>query len=121
MDNRAIGVFDSGLGGLSVWRELQRGLPNESLYYFGDGINCPYGDKSKDEVLAHVIRAVDELISHDIKMLVIACNAATAFTIDYLRKNYSIPIIGMEPAIKPAVLESKSGIVGIVEIGRAHV
>ena len=114
MDNRPIGVFDSGLGGLSVWRELQHGLPNESLCYFGDGKNCPYGDQSKDEVLTYVINAVDELINHDIKMLVIACNAATAYTIDVLREKYSIPIVGMEPAIKPAVLESKSKIVGIV-------
>lgn len=114
MDNRPIGVFDSGLGGLTVWRELQRGLPNESLYYFGDGINCPYGDKSKDEVLQYVVNAVEELIGHNIKMLVVACNAATAFSIDYLRANYSIPIVGMEPAVKPAVLNSKSGVVGVV-------
>ena len=114
MDNRPIGVFDSGLGGLSVWRELQHRLPHESIYYFGDGLNCPYGDKSKDEVLPYVVNAVNELISHDIKMLVVACNAATAYTIDFLRENYSIPIIGMEPAIKPAVLDSKSGVVGIV-------
>lgn len=114
MDNRPIGVFDSGLGGLTVWRQLRRELPHESLCYFGDGANCPYGDKSREEVLGYVIEAVERLLNENIKMLVVACNAATAYTIDYLRSHYSMPIVGMEPAVKPAVLSTKSGIVGIL-------
>lgn len=114
MDNRPIGVLDSGLGGLTVWRELYSRLSNESLFYFGDGENCPYGDKSQEQVLNYVIDAVDRLVANDIKMLVVACNAATACCIEYLREHYSIPIIGIEPAVKPAILNSKSGVVGIL-------
>lgn len=114
MDNRPIGVFDSGLGGLTVWRELYSRFPNESLFYFGDGENYPYGEKSPDQVLEYVVNAVEELVSNDIKMLVVACNTATAYTIEYLREHYSIPIVGIEPAVKPAIRDTKSGVVGIL-------
>lgn len=114
MDNRPIGVYDSGLGGLSVWRVIKQALPHESLIYFGDGKNCPYGHKSKDELLEYAVTAVDLLLSKDIKMLVIACNAATAMTVDFLRKNYDLPIVGMEPAVKPAALNSQSGVIGVL-------
>lgn len=114
MDNRPIGVFDSGLGGLTVWRELRRALTNESLIYFGDGKNCPYGPRPYQEVVGYVDQAVRFLLDKDIKLLVVACNAATTAAIDYLRDTYSIPFVGMEPAVKPAALASKSGVIGIL-------
>lgn len=113
-DNRPIGIFDSGLGGISVWRELRIGVPNESLYYFGDGKNCPYGDLSPERIRELVDRAVEVLTTHGIKMLVVACNSATASAIDYLRSKYDFPIVGMEPAVKPASLNSKSGVIGVL-------
>lgn len=114
MNNAPIGVFDSGLGGLTVWSELYRKLPHESLIYYGDGKNCPYGDKSREELIAHVDPVVKFLIGKGVKMIVIACNAATAMTIEYLRQHYSLPFIGLEPAVKPAALNSKSGVIGIL-------
>lgn len=110
----AIGIIDSGLGGLSVWKQLHKMLPEESLYYYGDGKNCPYGDRTKAEVEQFVDEGVQLLIMHDIKMLVVACNAATALAIDYLRSRYDFPIVGMEPAVKPAAINTKSGIVGVL-------
>lgn len=116
MDNRPIAVFDSGFGGLSVWREIRRALPGESLVYFGDGKNCPYGPKPREEVIGYVDAAVRQLIDErGAKMLVVACNAATAAAIDFLRGRYpALPIVGMEPAVKPAVLTTKTGVVGIL-------
>lgn len=108
MNNNAIGVFDSGVGGLSVWRELCAELPEESLFYFADGANCPYGDKPAAELIGYIVSAVDTLVSEGAKMIVLACNTATAVAIDYLRDHYSIPFVGMEPAVKPAALSSKS-------------
>lgn len=114
MNNLPIAVFDSGLGGLSVWRVLRRELPNESLIYFGDGKNCPYGDKPYEEVVGYVDEAVQFLMRRGVKMLVVACNAATAVAIAHLRATYPIPIVGMEPAVKPAALASQSGVIGIL-------
>ncbi len=114
MNNAPIGVFDSGFGGLSVWRELRRVLPAESLVYFGDGKHCPYGPKPTEEVIGYVDQAVRFLIGKGVKMVVVACNAATASAIDYLRATYSIPFVGMEPAVKPAAGESRSGVIGIL-------
>lgn len=113
-NNCPIGVFDSGMGGLTVWRELRRSLPHESLIYFGDGKNCPYGNKSRDEVAQYVCEAVEQLVERGIKMLVVACNAATASSIEMLRSRYSFPIVGMEPAVKPAALSTKTGVIGIL-------
>lgn len=114
MNNAPIGIFDSGLGGLSVWRVLRRELPHESLYYFGDGLNCPYGPKDPAEVREYVDRAVAELQAEGVKMLVVACNAATAAAVDYLRGKYPFPIVGMEPAVKPAAESTRSGTIGIL-------
>ncbi len=114
MNDAPIGVFDSGLGGLTVWSELYKKLPHESLLYFGDGKNCPYGDKTQAEVTAHVDEAVRRMLDAGVKMVVIACNAATAMAIDYLRRSYSIPFIGLEPAVKPAALSSHSGVIGVL-------
>jgi len=102
-DNRPIGVYDSGLGGLSVWRELHAKLPNESLTYLADGANCPYGGRPKEEIRRFADEAVGKLIADGAKMVVVACNTATAAAIDFLREKYAdTPIVGMEPAVKPA-------------------
>ncbi len=109
-----IGVFDSGVGGLSVWRELVKLMPNEDVIYVADSANCPYGNKSQDEVIALSDRIVSFLLAKGCKLIVVACNTATAAAIDYLRAHYSIPFVGMEPAVKPAALSSKTGAVGIL-------
>lgn len=114
MNNAPIGVFDSGMGGLSVWKEIVKILPEESVIYYGDGKNCPYGPKSDQEL----IRLTDEitrfLIDKGVKLIVVACNTATAAAVDYLRKTYSVPFVGMEPAVKPAATHSRSGVIGIL-------
>ncbi len=114
MNDAPIGVFDSGLGGLTVWSELRRKLPAESLVYYGDGKNCPYGDKSPEEVRKHVDFAVRRLLDRGVKLIVVACNAATAMAIDHLRETYPVPFVGLEPAVKPAALSSRSGVIGIL-------
>lgn len=114
MDNSPIGVFDSGMGGLSVWRELKRDLPRESLIYFGDGKNCPYGEKPEGEVAGYIDRAVGKLIGRGCKMVVLACNTATMAAIKYLRGKYNIPFVGMEPALKPAAESTKTGVIGVL-------
>ena len=84
MNNNPIAVFDSGLGGLSVWSELRRGLPHESLIYYGDGKNCPYGGRDEEQIRSFVDEAVRFVITQGAKMVVLACNTATAAAIDYL-------------------------------------
>lgn len=114
-NNSPIGIFDSGLGGLTVWREVVKLLPHESVIYYGDGKNCPYGDKTKEEVITIVDDIVAVLIEKNAKVIVVACNAATASAIDFLRVKYKkIKFIGMEPAVKPAALASKTGVIGIL-------
>ena len=99
MNNAPIGIYDSGLGGLTVWREVRRLLPEESLLYLGDGKNCPYGSRPREEVRALADAAVARLVEEGCKLVVVACNTATAAAIDFLRANYAaLPIVGMEPA-----------------------
>jgi len=98
-----IAFFDSGLGGLSVLHEARLQLPKEDYVYFADTKNVPYGNKTHQEVKDFVFAAVEELVKHDIKALVVACNTATSITIKDLRQHYKFPIIGMEPAVKPAI------------------
>lgn len=114
MNNNPIGVFDSGMGGLSVWRELRLRLPGESFVYFGDGANCPYGEKPVDVVVGYIDNAVRILLEHNVKLIVLACNTATMTAVKYLREKYDIPFVGMEPAIKPAVNSTLSGVVGVL-------
>ena len=98
MNNAPIGIYDSGLGGLTVWREVRRLLPEESLLYLGDGKNCPYGSRPREEVRALADAAVAWLVEEGCKLVVVACNTATAAAIDFLRANYAaLPIVGMEP------------------------
>jgi len=114
MDNRAIGIFDSGLGGLSIWKEFIEILPNESVIYYADSKNCPYGTKSEDEVIELSKRITEFLLKKDVKLIIVACNTATAAAIDFLRKNFTIPFIGIEPAIKPAASNSKTKSVAVL-------
>lgn len=109
MKSAAIGVYDSGFGGLSVWRELRRLLPNESLMYLGDGKNCPYGGRSREAIIGYAEEAVERLLSEGVKMVVVGCNTATTAAIDHLRERWpELPIVGLEPAVKPACLTTRS-------------
>lgn len=108
MNNNPIGVFDSGIGGLTVLKQIIKILPNEKYIYYADVDNVPYGLKSNEQILGYVKKAVDFLISKKVKAIVIACNTATSVAINKLRGDYSIPIIGIEPAIKPAVENRKN-------------
>lgn len=114
MHNNPIGIFDSGIGGLSVLREIRKGLPDESIVYFADSANCPYGSKAKEDALALTRSRIHFLMEKGCKLIVIACNTVTAVAIDDLRKRYLIPFIGMEPALKPAVAQTLTGRVGVL-------
>lgn len=115
MNNGPIGVFDSGLGGLSVWRELRKTLPGESLLYYGDGLRCPYGGRPLETIREYTDQAVGWLLGEGAKMIVVACNTATAAAIEYLRGKFpQTPFVGMEPAVKPAALSTESGVVAIL-------
>lgn len=120
MNNNPIGVYDSGFGGLSVWRELHRALPRESLIYLGDGKNCPYGSRPAEEIRTLAERAVRELVERGCKMVVVACNTATAAAIEYLRSTFTeLPIVGLEPAVKPACAMTRTKVVGVVATERS--
>ncbi len=120
MNNASIGIYDSGMGGLTILDAVRHLLPRESLIYLGDGKNCPYGSRSKEEVRRLADEAVGYLVSLGCKLVVVACNTATAAAIDYLRERYApMPIVGMEPAIKPACLETKSRVVGVLATKRS--
>ncbi|MBT1180052.1 glutamate racemase [Bifidobacterium vespertilionis] len=97
-----VGVFDSGLGGISVVRQLRADLPHERVLYFGDSANAPYGTKTPEQVRELSFRIVEDFVRRGIKAVVIACNTATSAAVNDLREQYSIPIIGMEPALKVA-------------------
>ena len=115
-----IGIFDSGLGGISVWQALYDALPNESLIYLGDGKRCPYGSRSREEVLRFTEEAVERLLAEGCKMIVVACNTATAVAIKYLREKYpNTPFVGLEPAVKPAALTTKAGVIGVLATERS--
>ena len=110
----AIGIFDSGVGGTSIWKEIVTLLPYESTLYLADSKNAPYGHKTEAEILQLSIKNTEKLIALKAKIIVVACNTATTNAIDYLRKHYDIPFIGIEPAIKPAALQSKTKTIGIL-------
>lgn len=100
--DQPIGIFDSGLGGISVLKELRKHMPNEHFIYYGDSAYAPYGTRSKDYIIDRCIQICDFFISRNVKALVIACNTATSVAAPIVRKKYNIPIIGMEPALKVA-------------------
>ena len=111
---KAIGVFDSGVGGLSIVSCIQQTLPNESIIYVADSLHAPYGNKSLEYIQKRVNIISDYLISQGVKAIVIACNTATVNAIDQLRKRVNIPIIGVEPAIKPASTQSLQQKIGLL-------
>lgn len=109
MNNAPIGVYDSGFGGLSVWREIRRRLPEESLLYLGDGKNCPYGGRGREQITRFAEEAVERLLAAGAKLIVVGCNTATTAAVEHLRARWSdIPIVGLEPAVKPACLTTKT-------------
>ena len=112
--DRPIGIFDSGVGGTSIWSEIVQFLPNEDTIYLADSKHAPYGTKSKDEILRLSIKNTEMLLEKGSKMIVVACNTATTNAINYLRKNYQVPFIGIEPAIKPAALQTTTKKVGVL-------
>lgn len=109
-----IGVYDSGQGGKSVLQELVKLLPEEDFAYYADTRYCPYGPRPVSEIIERACAVTDFLIEKGCIMIVVACNTATAAAISHLRSHYPIPFVGMEPAVKPAILHSKSGVVGVL-------
>jgi glutamate racemase len=113
-DNRPIGIFDSGIGGTSIWKAINELLPNEKTIYLADSKNAPYGQKSKSEIVALSKKNAEFLLNLDCKLIVVACNTATTNAIQELRATYDVPFIGIEPAIKPAATHSKTQTIGIL-------
>lgn len=109
-----IGIFDSGVGGLSVFREIRKVLPEEKYVYFSDSAHCPYGEKSKEYIIERARSITRFLLDKGADIIVVACNTATAAAIAELRKEFPIRFIGMEPAVKPAVMSTKTGTVGVL-------
>jgi len=115
MRKRPIGVFDSGVGGLSVLKELHKLLPGENFVFLADQLHVPYGEKTQKELISLNKRITNFFIkNYDIKLMVIACNTATCYTIDALRAKYSLPIVGTVPAVKPAGENTKSKIIAVI-------
>ncbi|WP_186576229.1 glutamate racemase [Aquibacillus kalidii] len=113
--DKPIGVIDSGVGGLTVASELMRQLPKEQLIYLGDTLRCPYGPRPKEEVIQYTWEMVDFLLKRDIKMLVVACNTATAYTLDQLRAELDIPVIGViQPGARTAIKMSQNLRIGVI-------
>ncbi|MBM7571992.1 glutamate racemase [Aquibacillus albus] len=113
--DQPIGVIDSGVGGLTVASELMRQLPKEQLIYLGDTLRCPYGPRPKEEVIQYTMEMVDFLLNRNIKMLVVACNTATAFTLDLLRSRLTIPVIGViQPGARAAIKITNNKRIGVI-------
>jgi len=109
-----IGMFDSGVGGTSIFKAVQQLLPTEQIIYLADSRNAPYGAKSKSEIIDLSYKNTKLLLDQGAKIIVVACNTATTNAIKELRSNFDVPFIGIEPAIKPAALQSKSKVIGIL-------
>jgi glutamate racemase len=115
MSSRAVGFFDSGLGGLCILEAFKRECPSESTVYIADSANCPYGNRSAEEIIALSDANARRLLEAGCKMIVVACNTASAAALEFLREKYpDVPFVGIEPAIKPAAMESRTGIVGVL-------
>ena len=113
-NNNPIGLFDSGIGGTSIWKEIHQLLPNENTIYLADSKNAPYGQKSKDEIIQLSFKNTEFLLNQNCKLIVVACNTATTNAIKELRDKYDVPFIGIEPAIKPAATNSQTQKIGIL-------
>lgn len=114
-----IGVFDSGLGGITVMQELVRRLPQEDFLYVADSGYCPYGGKSAEEITARARAITEALLARGAKLIVVACNTATIAAIETLRADYPVSFVGMEPAVKPAAARTYSGSIGVLATGAA--
>lgn len=114
-NNRPIGIFDSGVGGLSVWREIARQLPHEDTLYFADQVHIPYGPRTLAQIRSFSEAITRFLIDAGSKLIVVACNTASAAALKHLRATFSeVPIVGMEPAVKPAARQTRTGVVGVM-------
>jgi glutamate racemase len=109
-----IGLFDSGIGGTSIWKEIHELLPHENTIYLADSKNAPYGSRSKEEIIALSFKNTELLLEENCKLIVVACNTATTNAIKELRAKYDVPFIGIEPAIKPAAKNSETQTIGIL-------
>jgi glutamate racemase len=115
MSQAPIGIFDSGVGGLSVWRQVVHHLPGEALLYLADQAHVPYGNRSAAEIQGHCLAIADHLVQRGCKAIVVACNTASAVALTPLRQRFpQLPILGLEPAVKPAVGLTRSGVVGVM-------
>ncbi len=113
-----VGVLDSSLGGLSIFKALREELPNEDLLYCADCANAPWGDRTEDYIVARTHTIARFLLAHGAKAIVLACNTATAVAADSLRQTCPVPVIGIEPAIKPAALSTQAGVIGMIATTR---
>ena len=114
MSKQPIGIFDSGVGGTSIWKEIHALLPSENTIYLADSANAPYGPKGKDAIIALSEKNTEYLLNQNSKIIVVACNTATTNAIKHLRQKYDVPFIGIEPAIKPAALQTQTKAIGIL-------
>lgn len=110
-----IGIIDSGMGGISIWTEIVRTMPHEDVVYWADTANCPYGGRTREEIVSLVRAGVSTLVWEGVKIIVIACNTATTAAITTLRKQWpELPFVGLEPAVKPAARSTRSGVIGVL-------
>jgi glutamate racemase len=114
MSTQAIGIFDSGVGGTSIWKEIHELLPNEHTIYLADSKHAPYGPKGKERIRALSKKNTEYLLNRGCKLIVVACNTATTNAIAYLRQHFDVPFVGIEPAIKPAALQTLTNTMGIL-------
>mgnify|MGYP000206340696 FL=1 len=114
MSQNPIGIFDSGLGGLTIYNEIHELLPHENTIYLADSKNAPYGGKSKQQIIEISVKNTEFLLKKKCKLIVVACNTASTNAVKYLREHYEVPIIRVQPAIKPAALHSKTKVVGML-------
>ena len=114
-DSRPIGIFDSGVGGLTVVSQVQRLLPNESVIYFGDTARVPYGTKSRETVTRLSVENVEFLMEHDVKLVIVACNTASSLSLGFLKRCFRVPVIGViEPGVKGAIAATRNNRVGVI-------
>ena len=109
-----IGIFDSGVGGLNLWKPIQKLLPHENTIYIADNAYSPYGHKSKEEIVERTFLITQKLVEMGCKLIVVACNTATTNAIGKLRNKYDLPFVGIEPALKPAALQSQTKTIGVL-------
>lgn len=114
MSENPIGIFDSGVGGITIYKEIYKLLPNENIIYLADSKNAPYGEKTKEQIIAFSKKNTEFLLNKNCKIIIVACNTASTNAVKYLRNYYKVPFIRVQPAIKPAALNSKTKVVGIL-------